>query len=74
MGVYMKIRLKEIALIFIGFSLVACTNTSKQDVGVATGAVAGGLVGSTIGQGTGRLAAIGVGVIAGALIGGSVGK
>jgi len=68
--------LVKLLVLFLSFSLVACsTNTQKQNtgIGVATGAVAGGLLGSLVGGGTGQAVAIGVGIVAGALIGGSVG-
>lgn len=55
-------------------SLTACQDMSNQDVGVMTGAVAGGLLGSTIGGGSGKVLAIAAGTIAGAVIGGSIGK
>lgn len=68
-----KILVACIALI-CSLSLVGCENMRNQDVGVMTGALAGGLLGSTIGQGSGQVLAIGVGAIAGALIGGAIGK
>lgn len=55
-------------------SLAGCQNMSNQDVGVLTGGVAGGLLGSTVGGGNGRILAIAAGTIAGAIIGGSIGK
>ncbi len=63
-----------ILILFCSASLVGCQNMSKQDVGVMTGALAGGLLGSTIGQGSGQVLAIGAGALAGALIGGAIGK
>ena len=55
--------------------LIACnTNTPNEDVGVVTGAVAGGLLGSAVGGGTGQVVAIGAGAVAGALIGGAIGR
>jgi surface antigen len=55
-------------------SLASCTSMTNQDVGTVGGAVAGGLLGSTIGQGGGQLVAIGVGTLVGAYLGGSIGK
>lgn len=55
-------------------SLVGCQNMSNQDVGVLTGGVAGGLLGSTIGGGSGKILAVAAGTIAGAIIGGAIGK
>ena len=47
---------------------------SKEAIGTLGGAVVGGLLGSRIGSGKGRLIATGAGVLVGALIGGSVGR
>lgn len=58
----------------LSISLVGCQNMSNQDVGVLTGGVAGGLLGSTIGKGSGQVLAIAAGTIAGAVIGGSIGR
>lgn len=70
--------MKKIVTVFVCFicaiSLIGCQDMSKQDVGVLTGGVAGGLLGSTIGKGNGQLLAIAAGTVAGAIIGGSIGK
>lgn len=63
-----------IITLLCSLSLVGCQNMTQQDVGTVTGAVAGGLLGSTVGGGSGRLVAIGVGTLAGAYIGGKIGK
>lgn len=60
-------------------SLGACSNTmqnrgNKELAGGATGAVLGGLAGSQVGGGSGRLWATGAGVLLGALIGSEVGS
>jgi len=47
---------------------------TNQDVGVITGGVAGGLIGSTLGGGSGQVVAIAAGTVAGAMIGGAIGK
>lgn len=71
----MKNVLVKLVLLLVSMSLVGCTNyPSKQNVGIATGAVAGGLIGSAVGSGGGQALAIGVGAVAGALIGGAIGK
>lgn len=70
----MKKALKILVLIFVGISLVGCENMSKQDAGTMTGAVAGGLIGSRFGGGSGNVLAIGAGAVAGALIGSAIGK
>ncbi len=46
---------------------------NKQNVGMGVGALAGGLAGSQIGGGSGRLWATGAGVLLGSMIGSSVG-
>lgn len=53
--------------------LVACSASNEQ-IGTATGAVAGGLIGNQFGGGTGRIAATAVGAIAGGLIGQGIGR
>lgn len=49
-------------------------NHPKQSVGTIGGAVAGGLLGSQVGKGTGQLWATGAGVLLGALIGSEIGQ
>jgi surface antigen len=70
----MKKLVTALLAFFCSLALVGCQNMSNQDVGVLSGAVAGGLLGSTIGGGGGRVLAIAAGTIAGAVIGGSIGK
>ena len=70
----MKRIYTSIILILVSIALTGCQNMSKQDAGTITGAVAGGLVGSTIGNGTGQVMAIAAGTLAGAFIGNAVGK
>lgn len=68
--------LTKLLVLVMSVSLMSCsTNTQKENtgVGVATGAVAGGLLGSLVGGGTGKAVAIGVGIVAGALVGGAIG-
>ena len=62
------------ALAGMTFGLVGCQNMTKQDMGTMTGALAGGLVGSTIGQGGGKILAVGAGALAGAYLGNVIGK
>ncbi|MDP1626854.1 RT0821/Lpp0805 family surface protein [Parvibaculum sp.] len=78
----MKI-IKGLAIGAVALSLAACDQSmyggggggiSKQSVGTVGGAVAGGLAGSQIGGGSGRLWATGAGVLLGALIGSEIGK
>lgn len=65
-----------IAIVLSGMviSLTGCQNMSKQDMGTMTGAVAGGLLGSTIGQGRGQVIAVAAGAVAGGYIGNVIGK
>lgn len=46
----------------------------KQTAGTVLGAVGGGLLGSTIGKGSGRLVAVGAGTLLGGLIGSEIGN
>lgn len=59
-------------------TLGACTGMqnagTKETVGTAAGAIGGGLLGSQIGGGNGRLIATGVGTLLGAWVGNSVGS
>jgi surface antigen len=72
----MKSVLTKLLILVMSVSLISCsTNTQKENtgIGVATGAVAGGLLGSLVGGGAGQAVAIGVGIVAGALVGGAIG-
>lgn len=73
---------KGMAIAAVALSLAACDQSmygggggiNKQTVGTVGGAVAGGLAGSQIGGGSGRLWATGAGVLLGAVLGGEIGK
>lgn len=73
--------MKKFALICMtaaSLGLMGCQNTgsnwgSKQTVGTGVGALAGGLAGSQVGSGSGRLWATGAGVLLGALAGSEIG-
>ncbi len=58
--------------------LVACQSTNdwgtKQTIGTGAGALGGGLLGSQVGKGSGRLWATGAGVLLGGLLGSEIGK
>ena len=54
-----------------GIDLGRC---NRQTLGTLLGAAGGGYLGSRIGKGDGRLAAVGGGVFLGAIIGGSIGR
>ncbi len=70
----MKKKLVVITTLLCSMSLMSCSNVSNQDIGTVTGGVAGGLLGSTIGGGGGRILAIAAGTLTGAFIGSRVGK
>ena len=64
------------AAVILTFGLAACESDAgpKQQGGTVIGAIAGGLLGSTVGKGSGKVAAIGIGAILGGIIGSEVGK
>jgi len=62
-----------VALILVGI-LSACESAPKQTVGTLLGAGVGALVGSQMGGGKGKLAAVVVGTLGGAYLGSEVGK
>ncbi|MBX3508263.1 RT0821/Lpp0805 family surface protein [Parvibaculum sp.] len=73
---------KGIAIGAMALALAACDQSAygggggidKQTMGTVGGAVLGGLAGSQVGSGTGRLWATGAGVLLGAIVGGEIGK
>jgi surface antigen len=58
----------------LALGLGGCADMSKQDIGVLTGAAAGGLLGSQFGGGSGRILATIGGAVAGGFIGGAIGR
>lgn len=68
-----KFAIKMVSLLACA-GLVGCANVNNQDMGTLAGGVAGGLLGSQFGGGTGKLVAIGVGTLAGAFIGNKLGQ
>lgn len=73
-------RMKKLVLIPMmaaALSMTACQtlqdNGTKQNIGGLTGAVAGGLLGSQIGGGSGKYWTTGAGVLLGALVGSEIG-
>jgi surface antigen len=64
------------AVLILTFAFAACTTDPgpKETGGTVVGAVAGGLLGSTIGRGSGKVAAIAVGAVLGGIIGSEVGR
>lgn len=67
---------KLVVILFVSLSLAACAENAgpKEQGGTVVGAVAGGLLGSTIGRGSGKALAIGVGAVLGGIIGSEVGR
>jgi surface antigen len=65
-------------MVFSMLSLTACNTMqgrgNKELIGGGTGAVLGGLAGSQVGGGSGRLWATGAGVLLGALVGSEIGS
>lgn len=71
-------KLFILPLMLVAFSVSACQTLQgtgqKQQVGTVGGAVLGGILGSQVGDGSGRLVATGAGVLLGAFLGGEIGK
>lgn len=67
-----KLILMLATIALAGSLLTGCANVSRQDVGIAGGAVAGGLVGSAVSGGS-TAATIG-GAVGGAFLGREVAK
>lgn len=67
-----------VTLLVAGLAVSGCTQTggtfSKENVGLASGAVIGGVLGSQVGGGSGRLWATGAGALLGSLVGSSIGQ
>ena len=56
-------------------ALAGCgVNASREDKGLGIGALAGGVLGSTIGRGRGRVAATAIGAVIGGIIGSEIGR
>lgn len=69
-------RMAMVGLMAVALALAGCTGKigDKEAVGTLLGAVGGGLAGSQVGKGRGRLLATGVGTLLGALAGKEIGK
>jgi surface antigen len=63
-------------ILITSLGLMACAQDSgpKERGGTVVGAIAGGLLGSTIGKGSGKVIAVGVGAVLGGIVGSEVGK
>lgn len=73
--------MKKFSFVMMALALLtftACESTNgwgtKQTVGTGAGAIAGGLLGSQVGSGSGQMWATGAGVLLGALVGSEVGQ
>jgi len=67
--------LKITAVAALALGLAACAQSGpKQTAGTVVGAGLGALVGSQLGKGTGKMAAIGAGTFLGALLGSEIGR
>lgn len=69
-----------VSVLAAGLALSGCAETggnstfSKQNIGLASGAVIGGVLGSQVGSGSGQLWATGAGALLGSLAGSSIGQ
>ncbi len=64
------------AIAITSLGLIACVENQgpKERGGTVIGAIAGGLLGSTIGKGSGKVIAVGIGAVLGGLVGSEIGK
>lgn len=68
-------RALAVVIVSISVALSGCgPDASKQDTGLAVGAVAGGILGSAAGRGSGRIAGAMIGAVAGGIIGSEIGR
>lgn len=65
---------KSLTLVGILVAGIAVAGCSKSEQGTLAGAAIGGILGSTVGKGNGKLIAIGLGTAVGAMLGGSIGS
>ncbi len=67
---------KSLVIVLVAASLSACNSTHgpKQTGGTLVGAALGGFMGSKMGRGKGKLAAVAAGTLMGAFLGSKVGK
>ena len=63
-------------IVIASLGLIACAQNQgpKEKGGTVVGAIAGGLLGSTIGKGSGKVIAIGIGAVLGGIVGSEVTK
>ena len=69
-------KLKYAVVLIATLTLAGCSGDglTKQDTGLGIGALAGGLLGSTVGKGGGRVAATMVGAVLGGIVGSEIGR
>ncbi len=75
----MKIKIMVLtAAVAAGLTLSGCESFNragdKEKIGTASGAIIGGVLGSQVGSGSGRLWATGIGTLLGVLVGSEVGR
>lgn len=71
----MRIKL-ALAILALPLALTACGpgGMSKQDSGLAVGAVAGGIIGNQVGGGKGKIVTTALGAVIGGVVGSEIGK
>jgi surface antigen len=70
-------RMRGLAVVALVPVLVAgCgpEGPTKQDAGLAVGAIAGGILGNQVGKGSGRVLATAVGAVVGGIVGSEIGR
>lgn len=70
----MKKLVALVACSILSLGLVGCENMNRQDVGMLAGGLLGGALGTQVGHGSGRNAAIIGGTLLGGFLGSSIGK
>ncbi len=76
------LKLKRVKrIIVLAFALPALAvagcgpnGMSKSDAGLAVGAIAGGLLGNTVGRGKGKIATAAIGAVIGGIVGSEIGR
>ena len=65
-----------LALMLLPIVITGCgaDGPNKQDTGLVVGAVAGGLLGNTVGKGTGKVFATAAGAVIGGIVGSEIGR
>ncbi len=64
-----------VTVLAMSLAVVGCgPDANKSDSGLAVGAIAGGILGSAVGRGNGRVAGAIIGTVAGGIIGSELGR